>query len=149
MFASSGARMSLANRRSLGQRLGKDGVRTRFEVQTRPRQRALDAFGSGRIGARNYAQAPARAARCGNSSRGLVRRREQLIVEVAALLGQELIFNLDRGGPRVLEFAHRAHHIQHPAVSGVRIDDYRQAAGTADAARGRRQFVEGHDAEIG
>ena len=68
---------------------------------------------------------------------------------MTALLRQYLIFDLNRRGACVFNFAHRAHHIQNAAEAGVAINDQWQPGCAHDHSREQAEFFEPDDTEIG
>ena len=71
-----------------------------------------------------------------------------LAVQVAAALGKILVFQLDHGGARALEGAHRALHVQRVAVAGVAVDDHRQRHAVGDARQHVGGFAGGGQAHV-
>ena len=56
-----------------------------------------------------------------NLGRHVVRIRQPLVVQVAAFLRQQLIFDVHRPGAGILERAHHVHHVQRLAIPRVPI----------------------------
>jgi len=67
---------------------------------------------------------------------------------MAALLWQDLIFDLHRGGTRVFKLANETHDVENFAVTGVSIHQDRQAGRPVDAADEEADLLTCHDAEI-
>ena len=73
---------------------------------------------------------------------------ELLALIVAAFLRRELILQMKRRGARLLELAHRAHHIECIAVAGIGIGDYRNIHGLGGQADPPRYLGQGQQAEV-
>ena len=85
----------------------------------------------------------------GHLGRHVVRIGQLLVVQMAALLRQDLVLDMDRAGARLLEGAHHVHDVQRLAVAGVAVDQHRQARGARDLADEEADLVDRDDAEIG
>ena len=97
-----------------------------------------------------------RLARMAGIERGLdladhfARRDQPLVVEMAAALGEVLIFDLDRVGAGALEHPHGALDVERIAVAGVGIDDQRHPNPVADQRSTRlHDFVHADEADVG
>jgi Fe-S cluster assembly protein SufD len=64
-----------------------------------------------------------------------------LVVEVAAFLGQQLVFQVHRAGAGFLEGAGHMHDVQRFAIAGIAIDQHRQAGGAADLTNPEADIV--------
>src|SRR5690606_6703569 len=90
--------------------------------------------------------------------RGLARRRDlqrhvlradqALVVQVPALLGQDLVLDVDRGGAGGLEGPDHVHDVERLAVPGVAVDQHGQASARQLPDEGG-DVVDGDDAEVG
>ena len=79
----------------------------------------------------------------------VVRIGELLVVQMAALLGQDLVLDMDRAGARILEGAHHVHDVQRLAVAGVAVDQHRQPRRARDLPDEEADLVDRDDAEVG
>jgi hypothetical protein len=68
---------------------------------------------------------------------------------VAALLGKLLVFKLDAGGARCCIAAHRALHVQQPAVTGIAVGQKRKAGRACNTPHPVQHFGEGCGSGIG
>ena len=73
---------------------------------------------------------------------------ELLVVEMAAFLRQQLVLDMNGAGAGFLEHADHMHDVERFAVTGVAVDQQRQAGGAGDLADEERDFVDGDDAEV-
>ena len=78
-----------------------------------------------------------------------MRGGQVLVVEMAALLRQDLVLKMDRACARFLEGPHRVHDVKRFAISGVGVDQQRQARCAHDLANEEGHLVYRDDAEIG
>ena len=131
------------------QSLGKDRVGAGLHEQLRARHRAVDALGCRRIGAGDDEQVPAGLCRGGDLGRHVMRVGQLLVVQVAAFLRQQLVFDMHRGGAGILEAAHHVHDVERLAVAGVAIDQQRQPGRAGDLAHEEAHLVHRDDPEIG
>src|SRR3546814_6915419 len=76
-------------------------------------------------------------------------RGDGLALQMAATLGKSLIFQLYHRGAGFFEAAHRAHHIQRIAETGVAVHDNRQLYPVGYARQGLLDFRVGGKAHIG
>ena len=109
------------------ERFRENRVRAGLHVEPGPGDRAIQPFAGGRIRPRDDDEIAPRLCRRGDLGGHVMGIRQLLVVEMAAFLGQELIFQMNRAGTRFLEHANGVHHVQGFAVSGVAIDQQRQA----------------------
>ena len=131
------------------QRLGEDRVGARLDIALGARHGAVDALARRPIGAGDDEQMPARLGGGRHLGRHVVRVGELLVVQVAALLGQDLVLDVDRAGAGILEGAHHVHDVQRLAVAGVAVDQHRQARRARDLADEEADLVDRDDAEVG
>ena len=131
------------------QRLGEDRVGARLDIALGARHGAVDALARRPIGAGDDEQMPARLGGGRDLGRHLVRVGELLVVQVAALLGQDLVLDMDGAGAGILEGAHHVHDVQRLAVARVAVDQHRQARRARDLADEEADLVDGDDAEVG
>ena len=92
---------------------------------------------------------PASAARGGDLGGHVVRIGQLLVVQVAALLRQQLVLDMHRRGAGVLEAAHHVHDVERLAVAGVAVDQQRQTGGARDLADEEAHLVHRDHAEVG
>ena len=152
MLASSGAfhaTREFAEHLGAGQRFGKDRVRARFEIELGARHRAVHAFGIRGIRARDDVEMPPCLDRGGDLGGGLARIGKLLVVQMAAFLRQQLVFDMDGRGARILEAAHHMHDVERFAMAGVAVDENRQARGARHLANEETDLLHRDDAEIG
>ncbi len=84
----------------------------------------------------------------GDLGHELVARDDLLAVEVAATLGRDLVFDVQRGQTPHLVLAHRARGIQLIAVASVGVRDHRDSGRGGDLARRARHLRQGQQAVV-
>ena len=130
------------------ERLGEDRVGAGLHVQFRARDRAIQALAGGGIGAGDHDEVAARLRRRGHLGGHVVGVGEFLVVEMAAFLRQQLVLDMNRAGAGFLEHADHVHDVERFAVTGVAVDQQRQARGADDLAHEERDLVDRDDAEV-
>ncbi len=68
---------------------------------------------------------------------------------MAALLGQDLVFDVNGGRPCILEGPNHVHHVQRLAIAGISIYEQRQSGRPGDLTDEETHIVDGDDAQIG
>ena len=85
----------------------------------------------------------------GGDLRGHVMRIGQLLViQVAALLWQDLVLDVHRRRAGVLEAPHHRHDVERLAIAGVAVHQHRQRGRARDLADEKTDFVHGNHAEV-
>ena len=123
--------------------------RRRPPEQFRACHRAVHALARGGVGAGDDEQMPAGPSGGGNLGSHVMGVGQFLVVQVAAFLRQQLVLDVHRGGAGILERTHHVHDVQRLAVSGVAVDQQRQAGGAGDLADEEAHLVDGDHAEVG
>ena len=132
-------------------RLDEGGVGAGLDESVGALNRPVEAVHRPRVGARNDLEIVVVAA----VHRGLdlldhlAERHHVLALEVAALLGEDLILDLDAGGARALERPHGPPHVEGVAEAGVGIGQDRHRDGIADRRHVVCDLAQGHEADVG
>ena len=133
----------------VAERLGKDRVGARLDIEARPGDCPIQSLTVGRVRARHDVEVTARLDGGGDLGRHLVRADKLLVVEVAAFLRQPLVLDLHGGGAGILEGPHHLHDVQGLAEAGVAVDEDGELRGARHLPHVEAHFVEGEDAEVG
>ena len=129
--------------------LGKDRVGPGLHVEPGACHRAVHALAGRGVGAGDHHQMATRAGGGGDLGGHVRRLGELLVVEVAALLRQQLVLDMHRRRTRVFKGADHVHDVERFAIAGIAVDQQRQAGGTGDLAHEEAHLVDGDHAEIG
>ncbi len=115
------------------------------------RDRFVEAEHGARVGARDDDEVGIVPRGDGGADLGekLVERNDRLVVEVAALLREALVLDVQAGDAAPLVFAHRTGRIELVAVAGIGIGDDRHIDGGGDPAGIVRHLRHGDEPVVG
>ena len=128
---------------------GKDRVGASLDIEAGAGDGAVEAFAGGGVGAGDDDEVAAGAGGGGDLGGHVVRSGEAFVVEVAAFLGEQLVFEMHGAGAGFLESADGVHDVERFAVAGVAVDKERQARRAGDLADEKADLVDRDDAEVG
>jgi hypothetical protein len=105
------AASELAEHALIVQCLREDRIRTRLDIELRAGNRSFEPLAGGGIGSGDDVEMASRLGAGGNFGCHVMGCGQLLVIQVAALLGQLLVLDMDRAGASILEGAHHVHGI--------------------------------------
>ena len=106
------------------------------------------AFARDSVGPGNDVKVPSRLHGGRDLRRHIDGIGELLVLEMPALLRQQLILDVHRGCAAILETAHHVHDVEHFAIAGVAVDQQRQISRAADLSDEETDLLDREDAEV-
>ena len=125
-----------------------DRVGAGFDIELGPGDRAVEPFVRGSVGAGDDIEMPAGLGGGGDLGRHVLRRDQLLVIEVAALLRQDLVLDLHRGGAGVLKRPDHVHHVQRFAKAGVAVHQHGKLRCAGNLPDEEADILDREDAEV-
>ena len=135
----------------ISRRLDEGGVRAGLREGMGPVDGGIDPVDGAGIGAGDDLQILIAPCIDGGLDLGdHLRQRDHLLAgEMAAFLRKDLVFDLDAGGTRPLQHAHRAGHVDRVAEAGIGVDQQRQVDRVGDRGCRVRDLGQRRQPDIG
>ena len=127
---------------------GEDRVGSGIDIEPSAIHSGIEAFDPGGVGARDDHDVAACLFRGGDLGGHVDRGDKCLAVEVSALFGQDLVFQMDRPCARFLKRADHVHDIKCFAIAGVPVHQQRQPGRAHNLANEECHLIHGDNAKV-